>query len=215
MCKKNSHLSRGRRENALALYRFKREKRHLIRWLISSVMKSFLIKEKKKEKKNLTLFLISEWPVFLISCLMNYLQTPWRPFTLHLHLGSAPEEGALIYETLPWIQLCSLPLLCESDHVPHLREEWRSSPHTSAPLWSQSNGWSEFLQGCQLFNLWKIDETDNSGPRKKSPSNWKVWLSLLCSVSGGPVAISWLGVPPPRPMIPPPWLPPPGTSTLT
>lgn len=58
-------------------------------------------KGKKKRKKNLTLFLISEWPVFLISCLMNYLQTPWRPFTLHLHLGSAPEEGALIYETLP------------------------------------------------------------------------------------------------------------------
>ena len=44
----------------------------------------------------------------------------------------------------------------------------------------------------------KIDKTDHSRPRKKISSNWKAWLSLLCSVSGSPVAISWFGVPPLR-----------------
>ena len=143
---------------------------------------------------------------------MNYLQTPQRPFTLHLHLGNAPEEGALIYETLPWIQLCSLHLLCGSDHVLHLREEWRSSPHTCAPLWSKSSGWSEYLQGCQLFNLWKQTKQIIQDQEKRA---------LVTGRHGSVSCAVYLGVLLPFPdsesplyasMIPPPWLPPPGTS---
>lgn len=122
--------------------------------MIDLVCHEKLSYREKRKKKNLTLLLIAEWPVFLISCLMNYLQTPRRPFTLHLHLSYAPEEGALIYETLPWIQLCCLHLLCESDHVLHLREEWRASLHTSAPLWSQSNGQWIFAR-MPLSDSWK------------------------------------------------------------
>ena len=143
VCNKNSHLWRGRRENALALCCFKRPKRHLIRWLI------LLCHEKLsyKEKKNLTMFLIVKWPI-LISCLMNYLHTPPKAIYTQSTLRRCSRLHVLIYRRLLlWIQYI-LFIYSESGDVLHLRQQWRSSYDTSALLWSQSNGWSEFLQGC-------------------------------------------------------------------
>ena len=109
----------------------------------------------KEKKKNLTIFLIAEWPVFLISYLMNYLQTPPKAIYTPSTLGQCSRWGHAHLWDPSLNFIFSLHLFCGSNGVLHLREEWRSSPHTSTPLWSQCNGWSEFLQGCQLFNLWK------------------------------------------------------------
>ena len=205
---KNWTRRRGRRENALALCCFKREKGILIRWLISSVMKSFLI----KKKKNLTIFLIAEWPGFLISYQMNYLQTlPKAIYTLST-LGQCSQRGCAHLWDSSLNSIYSLHLFCGSNGVLHLREEWRSSPHTCAPLWSKSSGWSEYLQGCQLFNLWKQTKQIIQDQEKRA---------LVTGRHGSVSCAVYLGVLLPFPdsesplyasMIPPPWLPPPGTS---
>lgn len=143
VCRKNSHLWRGRRENALALCCFKREKRHLIRWLISSVIKSFLIK--KKECHSVSNSRIANFSHFLPNELFtDSLEAIYTPSALGqcswgrcAHLWNSSLNSAMFSSFTLWKWPCG------SD----LREEWRSSPHTSAPLWSQSNGWSEFLQG--------------------------------------------------------------------